>query len=136
MIKKAVKSIYSQPLLLINSVIEGILGLWMILAPASMQTLGSVEIPLTLIQTCGLLALTVAAFSKLGAIYIAGSKDKKTTKIFVCTNLAIFNSALAVGLLYSAIHGDINFLGALIHLPLAIAFAISAISSSRQQSAQ
>lgn len=131
MIKESFKAIYSQPLLLINSTVEGILGLWMMIAPSSIQTLGSVEIPFALIQTCGLLALSVAAFSKLGAIYIYRSKDPRTVKLLVYSSLAIFHSALTIGLVYAAILGDINYLGAIIHLPLAVAFIVSNLTLNK-----
>ena len=133
---KAVKAILGQPLLLVNSIIEGVLGIWMILAPSTIQTIGSVEIPAKLIQTCGLLALSVAFFSKIGAIYISKSKDQESMKAFIYCCLAVFNSALAIGLFYFATSGDINYLGTIIHLPLALVFIYAWIKIPKQRSAQ
>jgi hypothetical protein len=108
----------------------------MIIAPSSIQTLGSVEIPPALIQTCGLLALSVSAFSKQGAIYADKSKDPYSIRLLVYSSLAIFHLAITVGLSYAAIQGSINYFGPAIHLPLALLFIFAWLMLPKQQSAQ
>ncbi len=131
-----IKTLTKQPLLLANTIIEGFLGVWVITLPGTIRSLAELSIPNSLIQVCGLLALSVASFSALGAIYIAKSSDHKALKAFVYLCLSIFHSALTVGLFYGAISGDINYIGVIIHLPLAILFIIGSFKLAKPKSAQ
>lgn len=131
-----IKTLTKQPLLLTNTIIEGFLGIWVITLPDTIRNLADLSIPNSLIQVCGLLALSVASLSALGAIYIAKSRDHQEFKSFVYLCLSIFHSALTIGLFYGAISGDINYIGVIIHLPLAILFTIGAVSISRQPTAR
>lgn len=131
-----IKALINQPLLLANTIIEGVLGLWVLILPNSIQGLAELSIPTSLIQVCGLLALSVAFFSLLGCIYIDKSKEQKMMKTFVYSCLAIFHSALTIGLFYGAISGDINYIGVIIHLPLAVLFIFGWFKLSKPRSAQ
>lgn len=131
-----IKSLTKQPLLLANTIIEGFLGIWVITLPGNIRSLAELSIPNSLIQVCGLLALSVASFSVLGAIYIVKSSDYKTLKAFIYLCLSIFHTALTIGLFYGAISGDINYIGVIIHLPLALLFIIGWLKLAKPKSAQ
>lgn len=96
----------------------------MILTPELIKQIGGVDIPTSLIQTCGLLALAVAFFSLSSIHLIDSSNDKVAIKKYCYQSLLVFNLALTAGLLYSAILGNINYFGAVVHAPLAVAFLI------------
>jgi len=117
------------PLLLINFVLEASLGLSMIIKPELIMDLGGVRISEILLRTCGLLALAVAFFSVSSIFLIQKHKNINEIKSFVYANLLIFNLALTVGLFYAAITGEITYLGTIIHLPLAVCFGASLITS-------
>lgn len=121
MVSKVVKS----PLLLINFVVEALLGSILIFFPQLITGLGDVDIPTSLIQTCGLLALAVAFFSLSSIHLIDSSSDKVAIKKYCYQSLLVFNLALTAGLLYSAILGNINYFGAVVHAPLAGGFALA-----------
>ena len=112
-------------LLAINFIIELLLGVGMLLAPGLIKLIGDVDIPTSLIQVCGLLALAVAFFSLSSIYLIDSSSHKAATKKFCYQNLLVFNLALMVGLVYSAILGNINYFGAIVHAPLAGGFALA-----------
>jgi hypothetical protein len=126
--------IISQPLLLVNFLVEGVLGISMVLYPSLIQSLGGVNIPDILLRTCGVLALSVAFFSVSAIFFIDSQKDKKASKAFVYSSLLIFNLALTSGLLYAAVVGEITYLGTIIHLPLAVGFALAIIFNSYKTS--
>lgn len=126
--------IISQPLLLVNFLVEGVLGISMVLYPSLIQNLGGVNIPDILLRTCGVLALSVAFFSVLAIFFIDSQKDKKDSKAFVYSSLLIFNLALTIGLLYAAVVGEITYLGTIVHLPLAVGFALAIIFNSYKTS--
>jgi|LakMenEpi03Aug12_release.lakeMendotaPanAssembly.Ray.scaffolds.fasta_scaffold89346_5 hypothetical protein len=126
--------IISQPLLLVNFLVEGVLGISMVLYPSLIQSLGGVNIPDILLRTCGVLALSVAFFSVSAIFFIDSQKDKKASKAFVYSSLLIFNLALTSGLLYAAVVGEITYLGTIVHLPLAVGFALAIIFNSYKTS--
>ena len=126
--------IISQPLLLVNFLVEGVLGISMIFYPSLIQNLGGVNIPDILLRTCGVLALSVAFFSISAIFFIDSQKDKKASKSFVYSSLLIFNLALTSGLLYAAVVGEITYLGTIVHLPLAVGFALAIIFNSYKTS--
>jgi hypothetical protein len=126
--------IISQPLLLVNFLVEGVLGISMVLYPSLIQSLGGVNIPDILLRTCGVLALSVAFFSVSAILFIDSQKDKKASKAFVYSSLLIFNLALTSGLLYAAVVGEITYLGTIVHLPLAVGFALAIIFNSYKTS--
>jgi hypothetical protein len=126
--------IISQPLLLVNFLVEGVLGISMVLYPSLIQNLGGVNIPDILLRTCGVLALSVAFFSVSAIFFIDSQKDKKASKAFVYSSLLIFNLALTSGLLYAAVVGEITYLGTIVHLPLAVGFALAIIFNSYKTS--
>ncbi|GDX63050.1 hypothetical protein LBMAG34_5840 [Candidatus Saccharibacteria bacterium] len=126
--------IISQPLLLVNFLVEGVLGISMVLYPSLIQNLGGVNIPDILLRTCGVLALSVAFFSVSAIFFIDSQKDKKASKAFVYSSLLIFNLALTSGLLYAAAVGEITYLGTIVHLPLAVGFALAMIFNSYKTS--
>lgn len=126
--------IISQPLLLVNFLVEGVLGISMVLYPSLIQNLGGVNIPDILLRTCGVLALSVAFFSVSAIFFIDSQKDKKDSKAFVYSSLLIFNLALTIGLLYAAVVGEITYLGTIVHLPLAVGFALAIIFNSYKTS--
>lgn len=126
--------IISQPLLLVNFLVEGVLGISMVLYPSLIQNLGGVNIPDILLRTCGVLALSVAFFSISAIFFIDSQKDKNSSKTFVYSSLLIFNLALTFGLLYAAVVGEITYLGAIVHLPLAVGFAFAIIFNSYKTS--
>jgi hypothetical protein len=117
--------IIAQPLLALNFAIELTLGLTMVIFPALIIDLGGVDISEVLLRTCGMLALAVATFSLLSIFFILNTTEKHKVKDFVYLNLLIFNLALTIGLLYAALTGEISYLGAIVHAPLALAFAVS-----------
>jgi len=117
--------IIAQPLLALNFAIELTLGLTMIIFPGLIINLGGVDISEVLLRTCGMLALAVATFSLLSIFFILNTTEKHKVKDFVYLNLLIFNLALTIGLLYAALTGEISYLGAIVHAPLALAFAVS-----------
>jgi hypothetical protein len=117
--------IIAQPLLALNFAIELTLGLTMIIFPGLIINLGGVDISEVLLRTCGMLALAVATFSLLSIFFILNTTEKHKIKDFVYLNLLIFNLALTIGLLYAALTGQISYLGAIVHAPLALAFAVS-----------
>lgn len=126
--------IISQPLLLVNFLVEGVLGISMVLYPSLIQNLGGVNISDILLRTCGVLALSVAFFSVSAIFFIDSQKDKKASKAFVYSSLLIFNLALTSGLLYAAAVGEITYLGTIVHLPLAVGFALAIIFNSYKTS--
>ncbi len=115
----------THPLLALNFAIELTLGLTMVIYPQLITSLGGVDISEVLLRTCGMLALSVSAFSLLSIYFIINTTEKHKVKNFVYLNLLIFNLALTIGLLYAAITGEISYLGAIVHAPLALAFAVS-----------
>ena len=115
----------THPLLALNVAIELTLGLTMVIYPQLITSLGGVDISEVLLRTCGMLALSVSAFSLLSIYFIINTTEKHKVKNFVYLNLLIFNLALTIGLLYAAITGEISYLGAIVHAPLALAFAVS-----------
>ena len=115
----------THPLLALNFAIELTLGLTMVIYPQLIKSLGGVDISEVLLRTCGMLALSVSAFSLLSIYFIINTTEKHKVKNFVYLNLLIFNLALTIGLLYAAITGEISYLGAIVHAPLALAFAVS-----------
>ena len=117
--------IIAQPLLALNFTIELTLGLTMVIFPGLIINLGGVDISEVLLRTCGMLALAVATFSLLSIFFILNTTEKHKVKDFVYLNLLIFNLALTIGLLYAALTGEISYLGAIVHAPLALAFAVS-----------
>jgi hypothetical protein len=117
--------IIAQPLLALNFAIELTLGLTMIIFPGLIINLGGVDISEVLLRTCGMLALAVVTFSLLSIFFILNTTEKHKVKDFVYLNLLIFNLALTIGLLYAALTGEISYLGAIVHAPLALAFAVS-----------
>ena len=117
--------IIAQPLLALNFAIELTLGLTMVIYPQLITSLGGVDISEVLLRTCGMLALSVSAFSLLSIYFIINTTEKHKVKNFVYLNLLIFNLALTIGLLYAALTGEISYLGAIVHAPLALAFAVS-----------
>ncbi len=127
---KLLAKIIKYPLLVANFLVEGVLGISMIFYPSLIQTLGGVNIPDILLRTCGVLALSVAFFSVSAIFFIDSQKDKKNSKTFVYSSLLVFNLALAIGLLYAAVVGEITYLGTIVHLPLAIGFALAIIFNS------
>jgi hypothetical protein len=106
----------------------------MVLYPSLIQSLGGVNIPDILLRTCGVLALSVAFFSVSAILFIDSQKDKKASKAFVYSSLLIFNLALTSGLLYAAVVGEITYLGTIVHLPLAVGFALAIIFNSYKTS--
>ena len=124
------KKIISQPLLTANFLIEACLGISMIIYPSFIKDLGGVNIPDVLLRTCGVLALSVAFFSVSAIFFIDSQKDKKPSKTFVYSSLLVFNLALTIGLLYAAAVGEITYLGTIVHLPLAVGFALAIIFNS------
>lgn len=102
----------------------------MIFYPSLIQNLGGVNIPDILLRTCGVLALSVAFFSVSAIFFIDSQKDKNSSKTFVYSSLLVFNLALTIGLLYAAAVGEITYLGTIVHLPLAIGFALAIIFNS------
>lgn len=129
-----VSKIINYPLLLINFIVEGSLGVLMVFNPAFIKYFGGVSISYILLRTCGVLALSIAFFSITSIIFIYSQKDKQSIKTFVYSNLFIFNLALTIGLLYAAIVGEITYLGVVVHLPLAACFAVALISNSYKTS--
>jgi len=119
-----------SPLLLINFILETTLGLSMIIKPDLIIRLGSVEISEALIRTCGMLALAVAFFSITSIFFIDRQENRIDAKIFTYSNLLVFNLALTIGLLYAAFVGEISYLGTIVHLPLAVAFALALVLNS------
>jgi uncharacterized protein with PQ loop repeat len=115
----------THPLLALNFAIELTLGLTMVIYPQLITSLGGVDISEVLLRTCGMLALSVSAFSLLSIYFIINTTEKHKVKNFVYLNLLIFNLALTIGLLYAALTGEISYLGAIVHAPLALAFAVS-----------
>ena len=115
----------THPLLALNFAIELTLGLTMVIYPQLITSLGGVDISEVLLRTCGMLALSVSAFSLLSIYFIINTTEKHKVKDFVYLNLLIFNLALTIGLLYAALTGEISYLGAIVHAPLALAFAVS-----------
>ena len=97
----------------------------MILTPSLIKQIGGVDIPTSLIQTCGLLALSVAFFSLSSVHLIDRSNDKVAIKKYCYKNLLAFNLALTFGLVYAAILGNISYFGFIIHAPLSVAFALA-----------
>jgi hypothetical protein len=124
------EKITKYPLLLANFLIEGALGVLMIFYPSFIMDLGGVNISEILLRTCGVLALSVAFFSISAIFFIDYQKDKNSSKTFVYSNLLIFNLALTFGLLYAAVVGEITYLGTIVHLPLAVGFALALFFSS------
>ncbi|MEI6169913.1 MAG: hypothetical protein WCP56_02845 [Candidatus Saccharibacteria bacterium] len=122
--------IIAQPLLALNFAIELTLGLTMIIFPGLIINLGGVDISEVLLRTCGMLALAVATFSLLSIFFILNTTEKHKVKDFVYLNLLIFNLALTISLLYAALTGEISYLGAIVHAPLALAFAVALVINS------
>lgn len=106
----------------------------MVLYPSLIQNLGGVNISDILLRTCGVLALSVAFFSVSAIFFIDSQKDKKASKAFVYSSLLIFNLALTIGLLYAAVVGEITYLGTIVHMPLAVGFALAIIFNSYKTS--
>lgn len=121
MVSKDVKS----PLLVFNFAVEALLGSILIFFPQLIAGLGDVDIPTSLIQTCGLLALAVAFFSLSSIYLIDSSSEKAAIKKYCYKNLLAFNLALTFGLVYAAILGNISYFGFIIHAPLSVAFALA-----------
>ncbi|MEI6581502.1 MAG: hypothetical protein WCN86_01355 [bacterium] len=101
------------------------LGIAMMLTPSLIKQIGGVDIPTSLIQTCGLLALAVAFFSLSSVHLIDSSSDKVAIKKYCYKNLLAFNLALTFGLVYAAILDNISYFGFIIHAPLSVAFALA-----------
>ena len=97
----------------------------MILTPSLIKQIGGVDIPTSLIQTCGLLALSVAFFSLSSVHLIDSSSEKVAIKKYCYKNLLAFNLALTFGLVYAAILGNISYFGFIIHAPLSVAFTLA-----------
>ncbi len=133
-VSNIISKFISYPLLLINFIIESALGISMIFNPSFIKYIGGVSISDILLRTCGVLALSIAFFSISSIFFIYYQKDKQSSKTFVYSNLLIFNLALAIGLLYAAIVGEITYLGVIVHLPLAVCFAIALISNNYKTS--
>ncbi len=121
MVSKDVKS----PLLVFNFAVEALLGSILIFFPQLISGLGDIDIPTSLIQTCGLLALAVAFFSLSSVYLIDSSSEKVAIKKYCYKNLLAFNLALTFGLVYAAILGNISYFGFIIHAPLSVAFALA-----------
>ena len=133
---KTLKNLTKEPLLLLNTLVEGIGGIAMVLTPNLIKNWGSVEIAPALIQTCGLLALSVAFYSYLGAEYIGKSKDPTLIRSLLYASLAVFHSAITIGLFYAVVQGEINYFGVILHLPLAVLFIVSWFMLAKSKAAQ
>ena len=81
----------THPLLALNFAIELTLGLTMVIYPQLITSLGGVDISEVLLRTCGMLALSVSAFSLLSIYFIINTTEKHKVKNFVYLNLLIFN---------------------------------------------
>lgn len=130
------KYLINEPLLLLNTTVEALGGLTMVIAPNVIKDLGSVGIAPALIQTCGLLAISVAFYSWLGAKYISKSKDPTLIRSLLYASLAVFHTAITLGLFYAVVQGEINYFGVILHLPLAVLFIVSWFMLAKSKAAQ